>query len=504
MKALKSRILSFAPLASLKKRLTKSHLTERFSRGAFWTLMGNITWRFLSAISTIAVARILGPKIFGEFGMIYSTINMFSVYAGFRLGTTATKYVSEHRKKDPDKAGRILKLTLIASFILCASAGLIHFILSPYLAGNILNNPGLATGLSLGAFLLFFLVYGEVKQFALAGFENFKAIAKVNIFRGALTPLLVIPMAYFWGAEGAIAGLAIVAALMFSRVSIFLRRESVNARFPERIPLSDVKKEVSILWKFALPGFLIGVITISMMWVGRVILTRLDNGYVEIGLFTAADQWRLIILFIPMVLAPVILPILSETYGNKSNDEFKKAISFQVHSILLITLPLTTLVIGLADFLALIYGSKFRGVEDIIPILMVSVFFHALNMSLSLIFTSSEKRWINLTMHIGWGFAFLLGCLVFIPIKGAIGLGITMLIADVILLSSQVLYIEFTLAPGALRRFFKLIVYSIFLFSSAYFAQNQLALNLAIPILCFLFIMSLMPLYLEFRKKMRN
>jgi O-antigen/teichoic acid export membrane protein len=114
MKSLKNKIFSFPPLATFKMRLTKSHLTERFSKGVFWTLMGNIVWRFLSAASSIAVARILGARFFGEFGMIYSTVNMFSVYAGFQLRTTTTKYVSEHRENDPDKAGRILKLTFAA------------------------------------------------------------------------------------------------------------------------------------------------------------------------------------------------------------------------------------------------------------------------------------------------------------------------------------------------------------------------------------------------------
>ena len=159
MKSLKSIILSIKPLANLEKRLVSSHLLERFSRGVYWSLIGNVTWRFLSAVSTIVIARILGARAFGEFGMINSTINMFWIYAGFRLGITTTKYVSEHRKKDPNKAGRILKLALIASFMLCASVGLVLFAFSSYVASNILNHPGLATGLSLGALLLFFLSY---------------------------------------------------------------------------------------------------------------------------------------------------------------------------------------------------------------------------------------------------------------------------------------------------------------------------------------------------------
>ena len=136
-----------------------------------------------------------------------------------------------------------MKLTLVASFLLCGSAGIILIVASLPLATYVLNNPGLATGLIIGALLLFFLTYGEMKQNVLAGFENFKAIAKVNILRGAATPVVCIPMAYFWGVDGAIAGLATVAALMFTSSSIFLKRERINARLPEHASLSDVKKK---------------------------------------------------------------------------------------------------------------------------------------------------------------------------------------------------------------------------------------------------------------------
>ena len=61
----------------------------------FWTFAGTVISRGLMFVATVAVARILGKTAYGELGMIQSTVGMFSVFAGFGLGLTATKYVAE-------------------------------------------------------------------------------------------------------------------------------------------------------------------------------------------------------------------------------------------------------------------------------------------------------------------------------------------------------------------------------------------------------------------------
>lgn len=496
-----SRLSSHPILAPLRRRLTRSQLTKRFARGVGWTLAGNVAWRFLSAVSAILIARILGPQAFGELGIIRSTVGIFAVYGGARLGTTATKHVAEYREKDPEKAARILKLALTVSGILCAFMAVALLAASPFLADWALKRPELATTLALGSVLLFFLTYGNFKSFALAGFESFRAIAKVNMWRGVATILLVVPLAYVWRVEGAIGGLAVVATLMFFSFSTVLGREKIKARFPKHIPFRQLREELPVLWQFALPGFLMGILGSMMLWVGRVILVRQEAGYTELGLFEAADQWRTMILFLPIALARVILPILSETYGHQSDSEFKKAISLHFQSILLITLPLTALVIGLADPLSQIYGSKFKGTEAVIPTLMLSVFFSSMSGSFSIVFTSSGRRWKDLQMHVCWAFVFFLGCLVFIPRMGAAGFALTQLVAYALLFLIQSLYVDFVVAPGTLRKLFPLFAYSLFVLVLSYIVKSHFSTSSVWPILFFLFIMALVPALLKFRKR---
>ena len=61
-------------------------------------MAGLLISRGLLLIATVFVARILGKIVYGEFGMIQSTVGMFGVFAGFGMGLTATKHVAEFRQ----------------------------------------------------------------------------------------------------------------------------------------------------------------------------------------------------------------------------------------------------------------------------------------------------------------------------------------------------------------------------------------------------------------------
>src|SRR6516162_2133769 len=92
-------------------------LRGRFVVGAFWSVAGAMISRgFLLAASVVCV-WFLGKEGFGALRMIQSTAGMFGILAGLGLGITATKFISELRRLDPLRTGRILALSAAASFV---------------------------------------------------------------------------------------------------------------------------------------------------------------------------------------------------------------------------------------------------------------------------------------------------------------------------------------------------------------------------------------------------
>jgi len=465
-------------------------------------LLGNLGWRLFSAIATISIARILGPRGFGELGMVRSTVQMFSVYAGFRLGNTAAKYVSEYREENPLKAARILRLTLMVSAVLCGVVSIVLLVSSHFLAVNVLLNETMTAAVAIGAFMLFFVSFGDVQGAALSGFENFKGIAKTNIIRGLLTPIVCIPLTLLLGIEGAIIGLTIVAALVTVLLYRHTKRSMRAAKFSENVKAAETWQETSVLWRFALPGFLSGVLTSALLWTGRIILTRQEAGYTELGLFTAADQWRIMVLFIPAIISRVILPIISSSL-HRSDQEMRESIGIQVQATAMIALPMTLLLIGFSEPLAAIFGKQFAGTEKIIPVLMLSVYFAAINQSIRVIYDGVGRRWLNLSMWVLWGLVFIATCYHYVPQMGAYGFAVAHVLGEIALLLAQALYADLFLVPAALRKYLGLFVFSILLLSAGFIAKLFLPQFMAF-IFNFLFVcLAGIPLVVKIRNQVR-
>ena len=107
-------------------RIQTSAIGSRRARGIFWTGTGAIISRALGLLGSIVIARILGREIFGVVGMFQSTINMFATFAVFGMNLTANKHVAEYRKSDPDRAGRIIGMTGMMSWVCGIGAVLPH------------------------------------------------------------------------------------------------------------------------------------------------------------------------------------------------------------------------------------------------------------------------------------------------------------------------------------------------------------------------------------------
>src|ERR1700733_582512 len=142
-RTLKGRLRDLTPkfLDGLWTRLESSPLGERLLRGSFWSLLGTFASRALGLAAAILAARILGKAVYGELGIIQSTVGMLGTFAGFGMGTTATKYVAELRENNPVKAGRIIALSSLVSWgvSLVLMAGL--YVAAPWLCLHTLAAP---------------------------------------------------------------------------------------------------------------------------------------------------------------------------------------------------------------------------------------------------------------------------------------------------------------------------------------------------------------------------
>lgn len=460
----------FDRLRHLKEILSQSPIAYRLARGAFWSLIGGVGARVFTMVSSIIVARLLGREGYGELGIVQSTMGLFGVLAGFGLGSTATKYIAEHRYKDPVKAGRILNLTMIFSLV---SAGLMMVVcvaMSSWLARRTLNRPELDSLLAAGSLLLFVSTVGGVLSAALSGYEAFRQIAKINIIQGAAAPLTAIPLVWFYGVQGAIASLTISAALGVFLCSGALKTECISHNVPVTFNRL-IWGEWPILWRFAFPAMASGLMVAPVTWISNIILVNQPNGYGEMGLFNAANQWRMFIILLPSLLTSAMLPVLSETYGKEDQSDFRKTVALNLRMTWIVSLPLTVMVIILGKPLAVIFGKQFAGAESIIVILMLSVFLNVVNSTVGTALAGSGRMWTGTLMNLGWGVMLILSSLTLVPRLGGQGLAIAYLLAYLLHTIWVMAYVEIKLAPSSIMRQWILILFSMLLLGGSAYAS---------------------------------
>lgn len=413
-------------------------------------------------VASIIVARLLGKEGYGEIGIVQSTLGMLGVFAGFGLGSTATKYIAEYKIKDPARAGRITNLTLVISILTGGLMALACFGLSDWLAAKTMNRADIAPLLAAGSLLLFVSTLGGVLSAALAGFESFRVIARINVIQGVAALLLTVPLVWLFGGQGAIASMTINAAIGLLLCAKALRTEYAALCIPA-VYYNATWKEWAVLWKYALPSLLSGLMVGPVVWITNTILANQPGGYGELGLFNAANQWRMVVIFLPSLLTSAMLPVLSETHGRENRSDFVQTVVLNLRATWLIALPLTVLIVTMGEPLAALFGKQFYGTAPIISLLMIAVFLNVVDGAAGSALAGAGRMWTGTFMNLGWAISLLASSLLLVPHYGGLGLAGSYLIAYLLHTLWVMVYVELRLARSSIFRQWQLILFSILL-----------------------------------------
>lgn len=438
-------------LKSAFSRVQNSPIGYRLAKGMFWSIAGAVISRGLMLVATVLVARMLRKTGYGELGMIQSTVGMFGVFAGFGLGLTATKHVAEFYRSNPERAGRIIGLSGLAAIITGSLMALGLFIFAPWLAEHTINAPQLAGGLRISALILFLNALIGAQTGALSGFEAFKAIAFVNLFVGLISFPILVCGTWFGGLTGAIWALAINLAVNWLFNYLALRKEARRNKVP--ITIKKCSYELSILWKFSFPAVLSGALVGPVYWVCSALLANQPDGYGELGIFNAANQWRVAILFIPGMISQVALPMLSNLNGPDDRSGYFSVLKINVlisgGAAMAVAVPIAIASLWIMDS----YGPGFKAGRWVLIWLVFSAVLNAVNSVVGQAIISKGRMWIGVIFNSLWAIALIIGSYYGIHSGyGAIGLAMATLIAYLLHSIWQSAYVYSLLRVNSRRR----------------------------------------------------
>lgn len=408
--------------ARLHERLATSSLARRLARGSLWSLFGSATSRLLVLVATILAARVLGQTSFGELGLIQATLGVVGIMAGVGLGSTATRFVAQYARPDPDRAGRVIALVQSASIGTVLLAAVVLVAGSGFIARTVLEVEHLQPALMWGALLMAATAARGIQDGIFAGLESFEAIAKLNVLGGVLSLGTMASLARLMGVQGALIGLASSAAVVWLIGRLLLTR-AMRAR-NITVRYTGCLADWRILAGYSLPSFLANTVATPVLWLAMTLVSRSEDGFAALGIYNAAYQWHGPMVFIPMILVSVSIPVLVQEWEAGRTERFRSLTFWACGVMLAVSLPPAALVALCSPWVMSFYGPEFRDGWRVLVLLLAAAPLHALAKIASAALLGMNRAWWVLWVNLAWGMTLLAITSWLLPSLGVLALAI--------------------------------------------------------------------------------
>lgn len=368
-----------------------SSLRTRLTYGVAWNLVGVAFNQGSTFLVNVLLAHILGLRTFGEYAMVQTTVAAAALLAQVATGYTATKYVAELRSTDPGRAGRVLALLgLTAAGTATLTAGIL-LAGSGWLAHHLLRQPALGPALTIASAAVFFSAITGFLMGALGGLEAYRTLGVAGAASGIIYVATCLAGAETAGLTGAVVGVAlsglVQTVILWQAVRVEAHRCGIVVR------LEHVGRETGIILRFAIPAALNGFIAMPAVWASSAFLARQEGGYALLALFSAANSFRIIVLFLPNIVNNVSMSLLNHQWGLRDDRRYRRVFWVNLAVILgTVSVGATTVAI-LGRWLLLWFGPEFGSGYGVLLILMAVTIPESASTALYQVVQSHERIW---------------------------------------------------------------------------------------------------------------
>jgi len=395
-----------ASLGARLRRALASPLARHFARGAAWSLSGSVAARVLALAGAILVARALGAAPYGAYALVLATSAMLQTFTGFGLPETGARHLAGSHAADPAASGRIVALTALVAAVLGTAGAIAAAVSAPWLARAVLSSPELTGPLRLSAALLLFGPVNGAFLGILAGLGRFREIAVVTVLGAAASIPLLWLGARGGGVLGGIAGQVIATVLAAGLSGAAVVRAARATGIP--LTLRGVTREWRVLLEYSLPVTLCNALVAPATWATSALVAGQPGGHRELGIFTAANQWRNAIVLVATSAGTVLLPLFSRLHDAGRTRELSRTIWSAFASMAALCAALAALFAALAPTLMSAYGRDFDGAAQVLVVLAATgAVAGALHVVVQAI-AGAGRMWLGFFLNLGWAGALVL------------------------------------------------------------------------------------------------
>lgn len=388
------------------------------AKGTVYMMLGQLSIILSGYLIHVVLARLFGPSVYGSFGVILSLTIITKTVFLTGIHRAVAKYIAEQR----ERTAAILKAGMQVQSVIIVVAMLLVVVFAAPIA-SFLNDSSLVSLIRLSSLVV--LTVGLFAMYVrgyLDGNRMYSREATMDMIHGALKVVIAILLVWLgFGIFGALLGyiLAPLAAFLIARRYV-----------PKARPGENFSRMALI--RFALPITFFHITSTLTMNLGLLLVKRMVNEDVQIGIYTAADTLSRIPNSIFIALAMTLFASVSMAVAQKNQELVKKYIRLSYRYSLLLLLPAAALAsVYATPIMTLLYSAEYASAGELLgPLIFASVFFSLFQIASSIISASGKPQhamWMSSLVLVGGYVLYLL----LIPRHGLQGAALAMLIIAV-------------------------------------------------------------------------
>jgi len=373
--------------------------------------------KILQIFVFIYLARAFGKDGFGIFSFGLSFAFIIVIFANFGLSTLLVREISRNKKL----ASKYLSNALISKIFLS--------ILTLFLTYVFLNIIGYTDETKVVAYIM--VIFAIIQSYTDLFYSIFQAFEKMYYDSIIKVLRMVILVALVYYAIKNSMGL-VISSLIFPLTEIvilLIASAIVYTKFTRMSFSFDYKFSKVLLKKSSLFCLTIGFAGIYI-YIDSVMLSKIRST-TEVGIYAAAANIIIALIFIPMMYGNAIYPVISRFFIT-SKSSIKSAYGRSFKYMLILGLPISAGLYILSDKIILIlYGSQYIASVAALSILSWYLFLRFLNVVSGFTLSSINKQSSRVLSQ---GIAVLINVilnLIFIPLYGFIGAAIATVITEI-------------------------------------------------------------------------
>ena len=406
-------------------------------KGGFFLFVGMTSSTIIMALTSIIVARLLGPADYGLYTIVLVVPSFFINLSDLGISPALTRFSAHFRAKGENgKVIALIKTGILFKLLFSILISTLLFFLSDSLAVYVINRPNAGFLIRLTAFYLIGESMLESVSSTFIGLDDAKKSSLLMniqaVIKAITAPILIL---IGFGIAGAIIGTSagfVVAAALGVIILLFhiCPKLQIDGKSNENLKFSQGLKMMTF---YGVPLYLSALIGKLQSQISRILLAFFTSD-INIGNYATAISFSILISLFAVPIATSLFPAFSKLTVEREQDSIEKMFKYSVKYTSLIIIPLS---IGIAilskDIVSTLYGSRFESAPFYLSLYMSSFLLTGIGMFvINALFNSQGDTKISFRLNlVNFALSIPLSLLT-IPLYGVIGLIISLLISQLI------------------------------------------------------------------------